>query len=91
MLSLQDFFTQEMDLYLRVSEARKKQLGRLDTDSRARLAAMRQKDIDRVIHPDKYARPKGRPAPGGGAKEGGGRYRPSEAAQARRTIKQKGG
>lgn len=56
----------------------------LSKQTKKQIIENRQYEIKKILHPEKYAKPKGRVGKNG---EASGRYKPSEAAQARRQVK----
>jgi hypothetical protein len=85
---LKDLISTELKREAEVMVAREREHSQFSEETAATIKAIKMKNLDKVINPDKYSKPKGRPAPGGGG--GNGRFIPSAATQARRTIN-KGG
>lgn len=70
-----------------LATARHAQLVKHSAMSKEVRSSRRSKELDRIIHPEKYKHKASTVRPAGG---GGGRYTPSAAAQARRQVR-KGG
>ena len=85
---IRDFMEKELQREIQLLVIRDKQLSRLSSESQVIMEQKRKKSIDKVINPDKYAKPKGRGARLGGSSDSGpSRYTPSAATQARRQVK----
>lgn len=67
--------------------ARRRQSAEHASREKARMEAAKHRQVDEILHPDKYRSKKSAGVTKGPA--GSGRYRPSEAAQARRQVKKK--
>lgn len=85
--TLKDMIDLEIRRELLLLEVRQSTMAKLSKQTKQQLQLNKAKEIDRVIHPEKYAKPKGRNTGKGGTDKDPGRYRPSAELQARRTIK----
>lgn len=82
---IREFMERELQREIQLLVIRDKQQSRLSVETQLSLEQRRKKAIDKVIHPEKYAKPKGRGARMGGD-SGPSRYTPGAATQARRQV-----
>ena len=83
--TLKKMFETEMQNEMQLLIARSKDSRTFTQENKKQALLDRKREIDKIVHPEKYSKPKGRVGKNG---EASGRYKPSVDAQSRR---QKGG